>query len=186
MLSVGVPAANWTGWRDACDYIHLTGSLLVFYCSSVSGQQWVMIRSKFTLVMGHVDSSKSQVLDNLKAERERGNAMRELKIDKYHFTFIDAFGHPDFIKDILTGHCWADCALLIIDSTGTGDFDEQARLHALLAYTPGIKQMICCFNKVITVQSECYFLIKPGVSTSLEDVLTALVLERGFKAFYQP
>nr|XP_048332799.1 elongation factor 1-alpha-like [Ziziphus jujuba var. spinosa] len=98
--------------------------------------------------MGHVDSSKSQVLDNLKAERERGNAMRELKIDKYHFTFIDAFGHPDFIKDILTGHCWADCALLIIDSTGTGDFDEQARLHALLAYTPGIKQMICCFNKM--------------------------------------
>ncbi|XP_060671952.1 elongation factor 1-alpha [Ziziphus jujuba] len=106
----------------------------------------------YILVMGHVNSSKSQVLDNLMAEWERGittdNAMRELETDKYHFTFIDAYGHPDFIKDILTGHCWADCALLIVHSTSTGEFDEQARLHALLAYTLGIKQMICCFNKM--------------------------------------
>ena len=47
----------------------------------------------------------------------------------------------------------ADCAVLIIDST-TGGFeagiskDGQTREHALLAFTLGVKQMICCCNKV--------------------------------------
>ncbi|GKD38650.1 translation elongation factor 1, partial [Tanacetum coccineum] len=93
------------------------------------------------------------VLDKLKAERERGItidiALWKFETTKYYFTVIDAPGHRDFIKNMITGTSQADCAVLIIDST-TGGFeagiskDGQTREHALLAFTLGVKQMICC------------------------------------------
>ncbi|KAI3834464.1 hypothetical protein MKX03_032575 [Papaver bracteatum] len=87
------------------------------------------------------------VLDKLKAERERVSDHQVL------CTVIDAPGHHDFIKNMITGTSQADCAVLIIDST-TGGFeagiskDGQTREHALLAFTLGVKQMICCCNKM--------------------------------------
>lgn len=98
------------------------------------------------------------VLDKLKAERERGItidiALWKFETTKYYCTVIDAPGHRDFIKNMITGTSQADCAVLIIDST-TGGFeagiskDGQTREHALLAFTLGVKQMICCCNKVL-------------------------------------
>ena len=98
------------------------------------------------------------VLDKLKAERERGItidiALWKFETTKYYCTVIDAPGHRDFIKNMITGTSQADCAVLIIDST-TGGFeagiskDGQTREHALLAFTLGVKQMICCCNKVM-------------------------------------
>jgi len=97
------------------------------------------------------------VLDKLKAERERGItidiALWKFETVKYYCTVIDAPGHRDFIKNMITGTSQADCAVLIIDST-TGGFeagiskDGQTREHALLAFTLGVKQMICCCNKM--------------------------------------
>jgi elongation factor 1-alpha len=97
------------------------------------------------------------VLDKLKAERERGItidiALWKFETTKYYCTVIDAPGHRDFIKNMITGTSQADCAVLIIDST-TGGFeagiskDGQTREHALLAFTLGVRQMICCCNKV--------------------------------------
>jgi elongation factor 1-alpha len=97
------------------------------------------------------------VLDKLKAERERGItidiALWKFETVRYYCTVIDAPGHRDFIKNMITGTSQADCAVLIIDST-TGGFeagiskDGQTREHALLAFTLGVKQMICCCNKV--------------------------------------
>jgi elongation factor 1-alpha len=97
------------------------------------------------------------VLDKLKAERERGItidiALWKFETTKYYCTVIDAPGHRDFIKNMITGTSQADCAILIIDST-TGGFeagiskDGQTREHALLAFTLGVRQMICCCNKV--------------------------------------
>ncbi|VAI22674.1 unnamed protein product [Triticum turgidum subsp. durum] len=96
------------------------------------------------------------VLDKLKAERERGItidiALWKFETTKYYCTVIDAPGHRDFIKNMITGTSQADCAVLIIDST-TGGFeagiskDGQTREHALLAFTLGVKQMICCCNR---------------------------------------
>ncbi|KAK9154119.1 hypothetical protein Sjap_001599 [Stephania japonica] len=98
------------------------------------------------------------VLDKLKAERERGItidiALWKFETTKYYCTVIDAPGHRDFIKNMITGTSQADCAVLIIDST-TGGFeagiskDGQTREHALLAFTLGVKQMICCCNKKV-------------------------------------
>uniref|UniRef100_A0A8I6YNC6 Elongation factor 1-alpha n=2 Tax=Hordeum vulgare subsp. vulgare TaxID=112509 RepID=A0A8I6YNC6_HORVV len=97
------------------------------------------------------------VLDKLKAERERGItidiALWKFETTKYYCTVIDAPGHRDFIKNMITGTSQADCAVLIIDSTKGGfeagiSKDGQTREHSLLAFVLGVKQMICCCNKM--------------------------------------
>merc|ERR1712188_47465 len=97
------------------------------------------------------------VLDKLKAERERGItidiALWKFETPKYHCTVIDAPGHRDFIKNMITGTSQADCSVLIIDST-QGGFEAgiskngQTREHALLSYTLGVKQIIVALNKM--------------------------------------
>merc|ERR1711959_450881 len=76
------------------------------------------------------------VLDKLKAERERGItidiALWKFETPKYHCTVIDAPGHRDFIKNMITG----------ISKAG------QTREHALLSFTLGVKQMIVALNKM--------------------------------------
>eukprot|EP01121_Diplochlamys_sp_Union-15-3_P010317 TRINITY_DN288_c0_g1_i12.p1 TRINITY_DN288_c0_g1~~TRINITY_DN288_c0_g1_i12.p1 ORF type:complete len:450 (+),score=112.43 TRINITY_DN288_c0_g1_i12:108-1457(+) len=97
------------------------------------------------------------VMDKLKAERERGItidiALWKFETTKYYFTIIDAPGHRDFIKNMITGTSQADVAILIVAS-GQGEFEAgisdngQTREHALLAFTLGVKQMIVCVNKM--------------------------------------
>jgi elongation factor 1-alpha len=96
-------------------------------------------------------------LDKLKAERERGItidiALWKFETPKYQYTVIDAPGHRDFIKNMITGTSQADCAILMIAS-GQGEFEAgyakngQTREHALLAFTLGVKQMIVTINKM--------------------------------------
>jgi elongation factor 1-alpha len=107
--------------------------------------------------MGKSSFKKAWVLDKLKAERERGItidiSLWKFETQKYHFTIIDAPGHRDFIKNMITGTSQADVALLMIASP-QGEFeagiakDGQTREHALLAFTLGVKQMIVCVNKM--------------------------------------
>jgi len=97
------------------------------------------------------------VMDKLKAERERGItidiALWKFETPKFMYTVIDAPGHRDFIKNMITGTSQADIALLVIAS-GTGEFEAgiakngQTREHALLAFTLGVKQMIVGVNKM--------------------------------------
>jgi len=107
--------------------------------------------------MGKGSFKYAWVLDKLKAERERGItidiALWKFETAKTMFTIIDAPGHRDFIKNMITGTSQADAAVLVIDST-TGGFeagiskDGQTREHAMLAFTLGVKQMIVCTNKM--------------------------------------
>jgi len=107
--------------------------------------------------MGKGSFKYAWVLDKLKAERERGItidiALWQFETPKYHYTVIDAPGHRDFIKNMITGTSQADVALLVVPA-GTGEFEAafskegQTREHALLAFTLGVKQMICGINKM--------------------------------------
>jgi elongation factor 1-alpha len=107
--------------------------------------------------MGKGSFKYAWVLDKLKAERERGItidiALWKFETPKYFFTIIDAPGHRDFIKNMITGTSQADVAILVIDST-TGGFEAgiskegQTREHALLAFTLGVRQMIVLCNKM--------------------------------------
>merc|ERR1712198_93722 len=107
--------------------------------------------------MGKGSFKYAWVLDKLKAERERGITidiqLMNFTTAKYYVTIIDAPGHRDFIKNMITGTSQADCGVLIIAS-GTGEFEAgiskngQTREHALLAYTLGVKQLIVGVNKM--------------------------------------
>jgi elongation factor 1-alpha len=107
--------------------------------------------------MGKGSFKYAWVLDKLKAERERGItidiALWKFETAKYYVTIIDAPGHRDFIKNMITGTSQADCAILVV-AAGVGEFEAgispngQTREHALLAYTLGVKQMIVAVNKM--------------------------------------
>src|SRR5271155_1640325 len=90
------------------------------------------------------------MMDSLKEERERGItidiAHKEFTTDKYFFTIIDAPGHRDFVKNMITGASQADAAVLIV-STPDG-IQSQTREHAYLARVLGIGQIIVGLNKI--------------------------------------
>merc|ERR1712242_307902 len=133
--------------------------------------------------MGKGSFKYAWVLDKLKAERERGItidiALWKFETGKYYVTIIDAPGHRDFIKNMITGTSQADCGVLIIAS-GTGEFEAgiskngQTREHALLAYTLGVKQMIVACNKMddktVNYDEGGYKEIKQEVSGYLKKV----------------
>merc|ERR1711937_478752 len=121
------------------------------------------------------------VLDKLKAERERGItidiALWKFESAKRTYTVIDAPGHRDFIKNMITGTSQADAAVLMIAS-GEGEFeagfskDGQTREHALLAQTMGVRQMIVAINKMDTTNysEKRYNEIKSELSIYLKKV----------------
>ncbi len=108
-------------------------------------------------IHGKLSFKYAFLLDKLKSERERGItidiSLWKFETENYYFTIIDAPGHRDFIKNMITGTSQADCALLVVAATD-GEFESgiskngQTKEHALLAYTLGVKQMIVLINKM--------------------------------------
>nr|CAB59358.1 translation elongation factor eEF-1 alpha chain [Anisakis simplex] len=133
---------------------------LIYKCGGID-KRTIEKFEKEAQEMGKGSFKYAWVLDKLKAERERGItidiALWKFETAKYYITIIDAPGHRDFIKNMITGTSQADCAVLVV-ACGTGEFEAgiskngQTREHALLAQTLGVKQMIVACNKMDTTE----------------------------------
>jgi elongation factor 1-alpha len=155
---------------------------LIYKCGGID-KRTIERFEKEAADMGKGSFKYAWVLDKLKAERERGItidiSLWKFETPKYYVTIIDAPGHRDFIKNMITGTSQADCAVLVVAS-GQGEFEAgiskngQTREHALLAFTLGVKQLIVAVNKMddksVNYSQDRYEEIKKEVSAFIKKV----------------
>ena len=118
------------------------------------------------------------VMDRLKEERERGVTIdlnhKKFETDKYYFTLIDAPGHRDFVKNMITGTSQADAAMLVVSSRDGEGVMSQTREHAFLARTLGVQQLIVLANKMDVTQppysQERYNQVKADIEKLLSSI----------------
>src|SRR6266576_3275912 len=100
--------------------------------------------------MGKATFEFAFVMDQVKEERERGLtidvAHKRFDTDKYYFTIIDAPGHRDFVKNMITGTSQADAAVLVVGAAE--GVQTQTKEHIFLARTLGVEQLIVAINKM--------------------------------------
>jgi elongation factor 1-alpha len=113
-------------------------------------------------------------MDGLKEEQERGVtidlAHKRFDTDKYYFTVIDAPGHKDFVKNMITGASQADAAVLVVAANDS--VAAQTKEHVFLSKTLGVNQMIIGINKMDTVahDEKRFNEVKEDVSNLLKSV----------------
>jgi len=128
---------------------------LIYLCGGID-ERTIQKYQKEAELIGKGSFAFAWVLDKLKAERDRGITINitltKFETEKHHYTIIDAPGHRDFIKNMITGTSQADVSVLMISSQA-GEFEAgvskegQTKEHALLAFTLGVKQMVVGLNK---------------------------------------
>lgn len=120
---------------------------LLFDAGTVDEQTMRKLQEK-AKELGKAGFEFAFVMDSLKEEQERGITIdlshKKFSTQKYDFTIIDAPGHRDFIKNMITGASQADAAVLVVGSEGV---QAQTREHALLCKTLGVQQLIIACNK---------------------------------------
>jgi len=155
----------------------------LFYLTGTVDERAIKAYEEEAKRMGKETFKFAWVLDRLKEERERGLtidvAYLKFETPKYFFTVIDAPGHRDFIKNMVTGASQADAAVLFV-SGKRGEFEAgigpggQTREHAFLAYTLGVNQLVVAINKMddpsVNWSQERYTEIKNEISRMLKMV----------------
>jgi len=131
-------------------------------------------------------------MDTQKDERERGVTIKcttkEFFTDKYHYSVIDAPGHRDFIKNMISGAAQADVGVSMVPADGNfttaiqkGDHKQgivqgQTRQHARLINLLGVKQLVCGVNKMdcdVAKYSEARY-------TEIRDEMKSMLIKVGW------
>src|SRR3989338_7952209 len=114
------------------------------------------------------------IMDNLKEERERGVTIdishKKFLTKKFDYTIIDAPGHKDFIKNMITGASQADIAFLVV--AAAEGIMAQTKEHVFLCRTMNVKQISILVNKMDTVNYDKakFEAVKTEVSQLLKQV----------------
>jgi len=146
---------------------------LMYDSGNLSEQALKKLQEKAKEV-GKVGFEFAFVMDNLKEERERGVTIdlshKKFETDKYEFTIIDAPGHKDFIKNMITGASQADAAVLVV--AATDGIMAQTKEHMFLSRTLGVGQMIIGINKMDmkNYDQKAFEDVKASVTTLLKTV----------------
>jgi elongation factor Tu len=105
---------------------------------------------------GFAQARKYEDIDNAPEERARGVTInishQEYETEKRHYAHIDAPGHADYIKNMITGAAQMDGAILVV-SAPDGPM-PQTREHILLAYQVGVPAIVVYLNKCDMVDDE--------------------------------
>jgi len=104
----------------------------------------------------NVQSMAFDAIDNAPEERERGITINvshvEYETDNRHYAHVDAPGHADYVKNMITGAAQMDGAILVV-SAADGPM-PQTREHVLLARQVGVPKLVVALNKVDMVEDE--------------------------------
>ncbi|MGA3020400.1 MAG: GTP-binding protein, partial [Candidatus Micrarchaeales archaeon] len=126
---------------------------VMYECGAVSEQDLNKLKEE-AAKLGKATFEFAFVMDELKEERERGVtidiATKTFQTPKYYFTVIDAPGHRDFVKNMITGASQADAAVLVV--AAPEGVQTQTREHAQLAKILGINQIIVGINKMDAIE----------------------------------
>jgi elongation factor 1-alpha len=117
------------------------------------------------------------MMDVTKEERERGVTIdvnyKKLETAKKYFTIIDAPGHADYIKNMITGTAQSDAAVLVC--AAKDGVKAQTKEHAFLAKVMGINQVVVAVNKMDEVE------YKEERFKEVKEEVSKLLKTRGYK-----
>ena len=162
----------------------------LMYDSGILPQQELDKLKAEAVKHGKVGFEFAYVMDRFKEERERGVtidlAYQKLVTPKREVTIIDAPGHKDFVKNMITGASQADAAFLVV--AAAEGVQPQTKEHIWLLRTMGVGEIAVAVNKMDTVgfKEDAYKKVKEDVSVILKqagykpDTMTFLAIS-GFK-----
>merc|ERR1711968_426686 len=164
---------------------------LIFKLGGISEREMKKLQDEADQ-LGKSSFAFAYYMDKDKAERERGVTIncttKEFFTDSYHYTIVDAPGHRDYVKNMITGAGQADVALLLVPAEAggfetaiargdhsSGEVQGQTRQHARLLGLLGIEKLIVGVNKMDSVDwSEQRF-------NEIKEEMTKMITLAGFK-----
>merc|ERR1712230_280855 len=140
-----------------------TTGRLIFELGGIPEREMIKLKEE-AQSLGKSSFAFAFYMDRCKEERERGVTIqcttKEFFTKNWHYTVIDAPGHRDFIKNMISGAAQADVALLMVPADGNfttaiqrgnhkqGLVQGQTRQHARLINLLGVKQVVVGINKM--------------------------------------